>query len=592
MKSDPVERKQYTHSSFTRRDLISLLIIAAAATILVLPIFLWGFPKGYDLKHHYRWAYYFCEELREGVLYPRWLAGANRGYGSPALFYYPPLTFYVVAVFNILTRDLLLAIKLSCGLSMMLSGMSMYVFSRPLLSRKASVAAAVLYMAIPFHLFELWRVNALAEYWSFVWIPLVFEAIRRLADGEAWRASAYLALSYGLLLLTHVPTSLIVIAILPVCALALTRDKRKLAQVAAGVALGAGISAAFLVSVLFETKYVHVERILQTRYTDAFLFEDFSAVSLANLLSTANYRHNIRGYVEEANLVAIGLALLLILVSVTLLIERRFVRQDPSRTAMVRAFWLVAFVSLLMTTRITEPLWSTIRSLQYLHSPSRWLVVTVPATVLLTAIAFQAAGSAKKRSIAYTIPLGAAIVINIAISAHIATQHSADPEMLEAARLDNDVREYAPLWWDEVFHQEFEQSSVVVEKGDAEVRAIDDGGLRQSYQVRASTETTLKFRSVFFPGWTTRIDGKREDIRRSAEGNIQLIVAPGEHLVTLRFEETWRHIKANFISVASILILAAMFYYTRRTAINQAEVPETSTVEKKAAELGGSDYRA
>lgn len=591
MKPDKPERKQHTHSLFTRRDLTSVLIIATAAIILVLPIFVRGFPRGTDIRHHYKWAYYFFEELCEGVFYPRWLAGANRGYGSPVMFYYPPLTFYVVAAFNVVARNLLLSIKLSCGLSMMLSGVSMYIFSRPILSRTAGVAAGVLYMAAPYHFFDLWTVNSLAEYWSFVWIPLVFDAIRRIAAGEAWRGSAYLALSYGLLLLTHVPTALIVTAILPVCVLALTWNKRKLIQVAAGVALGIGISSAFLVSLLFETKHVHIDRILEFKYTDTFLFEDFKAVSLANLLSNANYRHNL-GYVEEANLIAIGFALLLLTVSVILFAHWQFVRQNVSRLAMVKAMSLVAIISLLMTTRVTGLFWGGAKSLQYLQSPVRWLVPATVATFLLTGIALQITADLRRRNILYAIPIGIAIVLNIAISAHVATQRSADLELLEAWRLNKDVPEYAPLWWDEVFHEEFEHSSVVVEKGDAEVRAIDDAGSKQSYEVRASTETTLKFRSVFFPGWVTRIDGKREDIRRSAEGNIQLIVAPGEHLVTLRFEETWRHIKADIISVASILILAAMFYYTRRTAINQAESIETSTVGKKAAELGGSDYRA
>ena len=99
--------------AFTRVDLISLLIIASAAMVLLLPIFLRGFPDGADTAYHYRWSYYFCEALREGAIYPRWLAGANRGYGSPTMFYYPPLPFYVIAAFNVVARNLLLAMKLS-----------------------------------------------------------------------------------------------------------------------------------------------------------------------------------------------------------------------------------------------------------------------------------------------------------------------------------------------------------------------------------------------------------------------------------------------------------------------------------------------
>src|SRR5262245_22936430 len=145
---------------FLQNDLLPLLIIATIGEVVVLPIFVRGFPAGADIRHHYKWAHYFCEGLREGVLYPRWLAGANRGYGSPVMFYYPPLAFYVTAAFNAVTGNLLLAIKLSCSLSMIASGASMYVFSKGVLSRTGAVVAALLYMSAPYHVFELYRVNA------------------------------------------------------------------------------------------------------------------------------------------------------------------------------------------------------------------------------------------------------------------------------------------------------------------------------------------------------------------------------------------------------------------------------------------------
>src|SRR5262249_19752121 len=76
------------------RALIVSLLILAAATIVVLPIFLSGFPRGSDIGFHLRWNTWFAEELRQGNLYPRWLSAANRGYGSPVTLYYPPLQFY------------------------------------------------------------------------------------------------------------------------------------------------------------------------------------------------------------------------------------------------------------------------------------------------------------------------------------------------------------------------------------------------------------------------------------------------------------------------------------------------------------------
>src|SRR4030095_8910698 len=104
----------------------------------MLPIFIGGFPLGADIRHHYRWSFYFYEALQEGSIYPRWLAGVNRGYGSPVMFYYPPRQFYVFAAFRFLVRDPLLAIMLSCWLGLAMSGSTMYIFARSFLERRAA----------------------------------------------------------------------------------------------------------------------------------------------------------------------------------------------------------------------------------------------------------------------------------------------------------------------------------------------------------------------------------------------------------------------------------------------------------------------
>ena len=560
MVSLPPEHSTISRGAFSRQDLVLIVIIVAIATLLMLPIFVAGFPSGADIRHHYRWSFYFYEALREGSIYPRWLAGVNRGYGSPVMFYYAPLQFYVVAAFRMVVRDALLAISLTCWLGLALSGSTMYIFVRSLLTRRAALLASVVYMTSPFVFFDLYRVNALSELWTFVWIPLVLDAVRRIARGEGWRAAAYLALAYGLLLFTHVPIPFIVTLMLPIYALVLTRDKRRLVQMMAGLALGVGLSAVFLVSVLFETKYVRIEEALEQRYTDAFLFEDPGAIT--RILSRADYP-TTAGYAKEANLVVIAVALLFILASVIVWIERKSIERSALNLSI--ALWVIAAVSLLMTTRLSKPLWDNIHRLQYLQSPVRWLVIVTCATSLLTAVAASALTTARKwRRIVYLSSLLAVIAFNLAVSAHVSTQERASRDGLETKMAHQDVPEYVPLWWDGIFHKEFDDSSVLVAGGEAEISPIDDQGSMQHYQVHAKTDARLKFRSVYFPGWVARIDDKTVDLGRSDEGLIQVIVPAGEHYLTLTFEPTWRHIKAGFVSAASALILLAMLYSTRR----------------------------
>jgi hypothetical protein len=89
---------------------------------------------------------------------------------------------------------------------------------------------------------------------------------------------------------------------------------------------------------------------------------------------------------------------------------------------------------------------------------------------------------------------------------------------------------------------------------------IKGSGIKQSYDVTADTLSVLRFRSLYFPGWVARVDGRATAIEPSKEGNIELAVDQGEHHLSLSFEDTWPRILGKFISALSILMVVAMLY--------------------------------
>src|ERR1044072_616376 len=186
----------------------AFFILLTLTTIIFIPIFRRGLPTGIDSDRHFRWVMQFSESLKEpGVFYPRWLASASNYQGSPVTLYYPPLSFYAVAFFKLFISDTQKALILSCWLALLLSGLTMLFFARSLFSARFSLLAAALYLLAPYHLFELYQGSSLAEFWSFVFVPLVFDATYRLAKTPSLKTVAYLALGYALLLFTHVPIS-------------------------------------------------------------------------------------------------------------------------------------------------------------------------------------------------------------------------------------------------------------------------------------------------------------------------------------------------------------------------------------------------
>src|SRR5713226_4094851 len=149
-------------------DRIACLMIFFSATVVLIPIFVRGFPVGTDAGFHFRWVSQFDEAWREpGVFYPRWLGSANNGQGSPVMLYYPPLTIFTAAILKLLVGDTLRALAVSCWVGLVASGLTIYLFSRSLLSSWASLFATLLYILAPYHLFDLYQASALAEFWSF-----------------------------------------------------------------------------------------------------------------------------------------------------------------------------------------------------------------------------------------------------------------------------------------------------------------------------------------------------------------------------------------------------------------------------------------
>src|SRR5215510_4759783 len=320
----PTVRPTQKRRGTVPRPVLIVSIIVLMATVAFLPVILNGFPKGADIKHHYRWSFFFLQAIKNGYLYPRWLPEINRGYGSPVTLYYPPLSLYASAIFGSLF-DTLNSISLSCWLALVFSGLAMYRLSRVLLSSAQSLLAAGLYILAPYHTFDLYRGNSIAEYWSFAWIPLVFYATHRIASTRDLRPVVFLAFSYALLLLTDLPVSFAITLILPVFLIALSLKPSVWIRVGGCLALGGGMSAVFLSSVLFERGYVDQSPLLAEGYERSFLFERLRQVLHTNLLSRAAYR-GYAGYFLEAELVAVALLLLWLL---SVLLAWRGTRMEP-----------------------------------------------------------------------------------------------------------------------------------------------------------------------------------------------------------------------------------------------------------------------
>ncbi len=198
--------------SFPSRPTKHLIGIAAAGIVLALPVLILGIPIfSDDGVTHAMWYSRFSEQLWSGDLYPRWLMNMNGGLGSPVFFYNPPVPFFLTSLLRPLFANDPQGwhqVGVSCAIALVASGISAYFWLKEISDPKSAIVAAVLFMAMPYHLADLYMRGAMAELWAFVWLPLILFFTYRIARGR-WFACAGLAVSYALLVMTHLPTTLI-----------------------------------------------------------------------------------------------------------------------------------------------------------------------------------------------------------------------------------------------------------------------------------------------------------------------------------------------------------------------------------------------
>ena len=90
------EQQISLHESAVDSGAQPLFVIAAG--LLAMPAVLYGILSNLDLVNHFRFALPFTEALQHGHLYPGWLAESNAGYGDASFRFYPPALYYLLAL--------------------------------------------------------------------------------------------------------------------------------------------------------------------------------------------------------------------------------------------------------------------------------------------------------------------------------------------------------------------------------------------------------------------------------------------------------------------------------------------------------------
>jgi hypothetical protein len=532
---------------------LPLLVVMATAFLVILPFFFLGNPSGHDFEFHVNSWMEVLGQWRQGIIYPRWAALAQYGYGEARFIFYPPISWTLGASLGVF-----LPWRVVPGayiwLALTLSGCSMFLLARRWLGYRDAIFAAALYAANPYYIVIVYWRSAFAELLAGALLPLLLLSALRLEQDEAEPALP-LVLIVTAAWLTNIPAAIILnysLVLLILILAILRRSPKLLLRGGLAVLLGAGLAAFFLVPAAYEQKWVNIAEALSpgVRPQDNFLFKNISDID--------HNRFNL--FVS-----VIATAEMIVLV-IAAFFSRPWRRQQP------QAWWTLfgwALVSTLLNFSFTVWLWDYLPELRYLQLPWRWLLCLNLTFALFVTMA-------SRRWLVRALICLSMLAVIIFVGHRVQTpwwEKAEDlTQMLNAQRSGagyEGTDEYVPVGGDPY---EIKQDAPWVTLNDTLLPSVQSSRIQiqqwdaesRSFTADLAQPSQLVLRLFNYPAWHVEVNARAvTTATRAVTGQMLIPLQAGHNLVRITFSRTWDRTVGAIISATTALFLGAFVLFIR-----------------------------
>ncbi len=540
-----------------------------AGVIVVLPAIIFGMPNNNDLANHYHFAIPFYEALRQGYLYPGWLATPNLGYGDVVVRFYPPALYYLLAAGRFLTGNWYAGSLLAITCLSALGSFGAYIWARSYLPRHVAVWAGIFYALMPYHLAEFYQAAQLAEFAAGAALLFALAFTKRVCDEGRWRDVAGLAAAYAALVLSHLP--LAVFGSLTLLLYAVMERPRgavvKLSKLSAAAILGLGASAFYWVTMISEMKWIVADGVNPDpllNYRENFVFSSFSPS-------------------KQETIWWMGL-LALATISMCIPAVGAFVKAGwPARRRNWIALIVLLVFSFLMSTAISRPIWAIVPFLEKTQHPFRWLAVvsTIAPLVIAASVPFWAQQLRQHRrefALAMTGLVLITITFSISQTVRGATYLSRSnfERMLAPLRESPGIVQWLPIWASASAQNKpsYEKCSppattAKVEAGGRTIHITEWSDTKRTFEVEAGAPVDAHIATFYYPHWKMIVNGEERSAQPAADGALAVSVPSAATTVTLEFHEPARSKFSAGIAIISWTLITSLsifgtFANTRR----------------------------
>lgn len=555
----PQDRQALGTRSFLRRHPALILLVVAIA-IVSGPILSRGLTSGGDLVEHIRLADAYRGGILSGRVFPDWTLD-NHGRGSTAVRVYPPIVPLTTAAIWLLAGDIYSAFTICLSFWLFASMLGTFLLVRDLTDEKAALIGAIACGLAPHHLALIFKFSFYAEFAALGVLPFCFLFLRRLVETNRWIDALCLAVAVSLLILTHLPMSVIGIPLLLLFAIGMRPGFRRMIECSRNLALAA-VVALLLTSVfwlrwIFERDWIAH---FNARYTEGlFSFEKW-------LFPVGVFVERAMPHVPSTLFLNSELLITVIPLFVGLvgLLVLRKCSADDARHKLLSALVIAGSACAVMVTWLSYPVWIMLSVLRKIQFPFRFLtVLSVIGGALIALWIGQTqdlSGRLRSASLAALFLLGTAVVVFDVRMIFFYPYVKNAPEMSD---LVTDIRNReGPPWWLPVnaSNDSLGELPSLGLGGDRKVEIVNFDREQRSFHVEAGSQADqLNTATYYYPYWHVKLNEQRVEPAVDEKGVMIVPLPQGPSRVEVTFSEPFIYRIAKITSlVAWIIAIAAL----------------------------------
>ena len=560
-----------------------LIVLVIGCCVAVRGFLRTGALAGHDTVAYYVSQSEFHENIREGVLYPRWLGDGRYGYGEIKLQHRPPFAHFLAEPFIFLTGRKILGTHIAVGILVFLAGSGMYLLTRRWLGVACAVVAGVSFVTANYVLSNLYLRGAwyeVAAYSAMPWILWANENLCRpispkvrLGRFEFRRRPLFFCLgllAWAALICGHPQTGMVFAPVAATHVLMRTAHNKSwkgLGWTALALLGGLFLSAPYWLVFRMEMPFVRMQLYdlgLQSYFRNFLPLPSLIFESWPQHHQTYSGAMDYLGRPMHFEMRGLNLWAMAAIIAIPVF---WFIKGGRSRStyslSLLLYFWMI--VSIAFALPMSWGIWERLRILQYFNFPWRSLGVTSFCLSILTAIALRQSFLTFRAKKTVRVASVSVLLTLLMANAWPHTQGWAAPGypnelelQPERLRLQDGIPQHlhTPRWVTD-YPKKPATEDVEILDGQGTIKKFKRNITQWSLDLKADTPVVLQFNHHYYPGW--RLESttlKTIDAEPSPTGLMQFGLPPGQYSLNLVFGTTPVR---TFASVLSSVALIAMF---------------------------------